>query len=167
MGKEIEVRQTRDAKLIDSLVKDKDVWPGLVDDSCPGPDEIDIASVVDKFIFLEVVSDGSASGVIIATKPNEDGVSEVHTILTATCRGRDAINAGKKAINWLFSNAECKRLESYCYSDSPHVYFFAKCCGFSCLRKRPHPVTRQGKPVDVFDLFLNNPTYSQKCQQSH
>ena len=134
-----------------------EIWEASVDDSCPPPEEVDVADAIDNLVFLAVESDGEVVGVFVSTLPDSSGSIEAHTMMTKKCRGRMAIEAGKKAIEWFFSNLGCKRIQSWCFSDAPNVIFFAKHCGFSFLRNRDRPVSRKGKQVEILEFYLDKP----------
>lgn len=60
----------------------------------------------------------------------EPGVFEVHTMLLPECRGQMAIVAGKMAMRFAFSLPDVLKLVSYCPTNMPEVYLFARMCGW-------------------------------------
>ena len=153
----ISIYPTRDPALINAIMRSPDVFDGSTDDSVQDPMSIDITVLIDRWVFLCVEMASEVVGVIVAIVKDLGVVYEVHTLLTAKCRGKNAIRAGREVAKWFFTNTPCQRLESYCFSDCPAAKFFARAVGFTMGESTPNPSTRHGKPVDLIHCFLAKP----------
>jgi len=97
--------------------------------------------------FLKVLVNGIASG-LFWFRPVGDEY-EGHAALEKNCRGKKAVIAGKKAVNYCFEKTGTKAVTSVFWSDNPAVGVFCKSLGMKFSHKEPWPNTRNGKPVEV------------------
>jgi RimJ/RimL family protein N-acetyltransferase len=82
---------------------------------------------------------------------------EAHTLMTKLCRGKSAIEAIKKARDWIFENTGFNEITSYAFTDSPQTSWIARVCGMVETGRRPHHTTRNGLPVDRINFSLLRP----------
>ncbi|MDE2098679.1 MAG: hypothetical protein KGL39_15600 [Patescibacteria group bacterium] len=129
------ITETRDDELVWQIselpeIKDRvtnDAWSALGDDVRRAHVRL-IVGNPDNHVFL-VRDDQRVVGCFIIDR-KEDGLFEVHTLLARSCRGAQAIRAGRQAIREAFKLPAVQRLVSYCPGNLPQTYFFAIYCGF-------------------------------------
>ena len=100
---------TRNRRLIEDVVKNRYVWPSIIDDSLIDPD-LFIAPIDDRqFTWLVVYDDNCLLGMFMAERCNLV-TYEVHTMLLRPAYGR-SVDIGKGALLWAFYNLDnCKRI---------------------------------------------------------
>lgn len=146
----ITVEPTTDEQYIKSVLLDPTIYQHMSDDSCPAePADLAGANIMAvPGFFLRALVDGVPAGVWWLTW-KDGGKVEAHTALTDICRGRAAIDATKKAIQWVFSNTEAKAITSFAWSDAPAVAWFCRAVGMKKNQTQDWPNTRQGKTVKI------------------
>jgi len=148
------VERTFDVALIDSIIRSPSIYADMCDDKCPKcPESVSVCAMIDALIFLAVRMDSVPVGCFIF-EPHETKFA-VHTALLPSCRGRRAIEAGHKALDWVFNNTECKEVSSYAFSDSPHVAWFARMVGLNAIGVESYPNPRAGKPVTITKFLIS------------
>jgi RimJ/RimL family protein N-acetyltransferase len=100
---------TTDRGLIEAVVKDRDVWPYVIDDSLTNPD-LFIAPVGDRqYTWVMVTEDSETLGMFMAQRMNYV-TYEVHTMLLKPAYGRST-EVGRLALEWAFNNLDnCRRI---------------------------------------------------------
>lgn len=151
----ITVEPTSDESYIKSVFLNPSIYADMKDDSSPSDPSVladrDIMGI--PGFFLRVLMDGVACGVFWLIR--KDGGVEAHTALLPTCRGRAAITATRKAMQWVFDNTDAAFIRSYAWSDSPAVAWFCRAVGLKPAERAPWPNTRNGASVDIQWFNLN------------
>lgn len=152
----ITVEPTTDEQYIKSVFLNPAIYRQMSDDSCPSdPSSLQATNIMAiPGFFLRALVDGVPAGVWWLIWKDGDKV-EAHTALTDICRGRAAIDATRKAIQWVFDNTEASAITSYAWSDSPAVAWFCRAVGMGRRDTKPWPNTRSGKPVDITYYSVN------------
>lgn len=149
MSERITVEPTTDESYIKSVFLNPDIYRQMSDDSCPADPwalrGVNIMSV--PGFFLKALVDGVPSGVWWLIWHGDK--VEAHTALSERCRGRDAIEATRKAIAWVFGNTKATAITSYSWSDAPAVKWFCRAVGMRETEKKPWHSPRNGKPVYI------------------
>lgn len=149
MNAQITVEPTADEQYIKSVFLNPIIYDQMRDDSCPilGED-LATARIMDvPGFFLRVLMGGLSVGCFWLIKKGSG--YEAHTALLPPCRGRSAVVAARKAIQWVFEHTGASEITSYAWSDSPAVRWFCRAAGLSERDTRPWPNTRGGNPVDI------------------
>ena len=146
----IRIEQTRDLKLVDQIVNDPKVYAGIADDKTPKRGELTMANIVQdpRNIILAVHGDEKLVGCFILLARGV-GVYEVHTCLLPACRGRDALTAARRGMDYMFMRTDAGMLCSYSWSSAPAAGLFARLAGMVEDWKKPAATTVKKKPVDV------------------
>lgn len=85
-----------------------------------------------------------------ATADGQDkGFHMVHTMLTRRCRGSDGIIAGKKAMDAVFSLDDVDELRSWCPTNNPESFYFARMCGWRKAGIAPEKWVKNGQPYEI------------------
>ena len=131
----LKITETRDWELAWHISQDPCVFDRITNDSWGA-----LESSVRKCHVELLVSNPRNHTLLVSndTEPvgcflldqKEPGVFEVHTMLLTACRGKSAIEAGKMAMKFAFSLVDVKKLVSYCPTNLPEVYLFARMCGW-------------------------------------
>jgi hypothetical protein len=153
----ITVEQTKDESYIKSVFLNPAIYQDMKDDSCPESPTM-LAGVDLRAIpgfFLRALVDGVPAGVWWLIWKGDK--VEAHTALLDNCRGRDAIRATKKAIEWVWANTGATAITSYAWSDSPAVHWFCRAVGMSPTEKKAWHATRNGHAVDITYFNINRP----------
>jgi hypothetical protein len=152
----ITVEPTTDEQYIKSVFLNPTIYSQMSDDSCPSqPSDLAGANIMAiPGFFLRAMIDGVPAGVWWLIWKEGDRV-EAHTALTDICRGRAAIEATKKAIQWVFENTDAEAITSYAWSDAPAVAWFCRAVGMSKSETKPWPNTRKSKPVEITYYSVN------------
>lgn len=164
----ITVEQTEDNTLIHQAFMDPDNFKAMRDDSCP-PDPSGYDDPVGKMrllpsIFLKAVVDGKFGGVWWLVR--QGTVIDVHTALMQNCRGRKAVEAAKKGIQWVWDHTDATEIRSYAWSDSPAVAWFCRIMGLKPVETKPWQATRDGRPVNITWFSLKREDVS-PCLPDH
>lgn len=138
----ITFRESHDPQEVDRLGRDPRIRPYMVHDGDPADVSFGalFASHPDTF-FLEASYDRTPCGGFLFVD------REVHTMLLPPLRGELAVEAGKKACDWLRENRGWGRMTSYCYSCHPQTLWFAKRVGFRRTETRDDGIAVNRKPV--------------------
>lgn len=157
MSPRITVEQTKDEFYIKSVFLNPTIYSQMKDDSCPVSPMIlqgvDIKAI--PGFFLRALVDGKPAGVWWLIWKGDS--VEAHTALLENCRGRDAIEATKRAIAWVWNNTQAKAITSYAWSDSPAVNWFCRAVGMKAGETKAWPNTRNGRAVDITYFAINRP----------
>lgn len=107
----MQIFRTYDANLADRILRDDDVFANSTDDHCPSKDKISLSSVLSNRnnLCLVVDIDGQPAGMFICIHCS-DHCYEGHIALLPACRGKDAIEAIRLAVNWVFLNTKATRI---------------------------------------------------------
>lgn len=145
----ITVDPTTDENYIKSVFLNPSIYASMKDDSCPSDPAVlwKWNAVSSGSIFLKVLIDSIPAGVFWLVWKGK--ALEAHTALLENCRGRTAIDATKKALEWVFKNTKAKAVTSYAWSDSPVVSWFCRAVGMTKTHSKPWPSKRDGKPVKI------------------
>lgn len=54
----------------------------------------------------------------------DGGTMKMHAVINQGCRGKIAVDAGKKAVTWVFENTDAKRIETKADKKKKHLLFF-------------------------------------------
>ncbi len=129
------VTETRDWQLVWHLSQHPAVKDRITDDAWTQfPHEV-LVRFVEHLVanpanhVLLVSLAGKPAGCFVLDSRG-DGLFEVHTMLLPSCRGADALAAGKQAIQSAFQLPGVEKLVSYCPAHLPEVYWYARMCGF-------------------------------------
>ena len=154
---EITVEPTTDEGYIKSVFLNPAIYLPMTDDSCPKePGSLMDAPIMEvPGFFMKALVGGVPAGVWwFIWKGNK---VEAHTALAENCRGRRAIIATKKVIEWVFGNTPAEAITSYAFSDSPAVGWFCRAVGLRATSTEVWPTTRNGNSVDVTHYEIQKP----------
>lgn len=133
---------SRDAAFLNRVVNDPSVLPwvnlGLF------PDGIDTKPLVenDRNLFLA----NEHGGFLLVDKG--DGIYEIHTQFLPEGRGRSAIEAGREAMRYVFTQTAIQALMTFCPLNNPQAAFLAKACGMNRFKT----VTQFGTEGDLYTI---------------
>jgi hypothetical protein len=129
MTNDLKISETRDAGLIWNLLCEREIFDCIPDNM--KPDKKSIVSLVENpaNIFLKVEKAGVFVGAfLLYAIAGTVGTFEVHTLLRI--KGRDAIAAGKAAMEHVFKLPGVEKLYSVCPAYNQKSYIFALLCGW-------------------------------------
>lgn len=153
----ITVDKTTDESYIKSVFLNPSIYQSMKDDSCPAEPSMlagtDIKAV--PGFFLRALVNGIPAGVWWLIWKGDK--LEAHTALLENCRGRDAIQATRKAMEWVWENTQARSISSYAWSDSPAVTWFCRAIGMSPDETKLWPCTRNGHEVTITYFSINRP----------
>lgn len=151
----VHVIQTLDLDYVADTLESPDVLPFVVDDSSPAMSHEQIVEGFHRIggLFLAVLRGTERVGAFWF-RLTEPATYEAHTMLLRSCRGRDAVEAGKAAIAWVFAHTDCTRIISHAFSDSPAVSWFCRKVGLTQYDRTKHSATRGGREVDFIRYHL-------------
>jgi hypothetical protein len=155
----IKVVPTFDAHLIDTMIRLPYIWSEITDDSCPkDPGVLDIPFIVKECVNLAVIHENEHGfdtlGVYILVPKNPSTI-EAHTLLTDRCRGAMAVEAGHRAMEWIWENTPYTEITSFTWSDRPHVAWYMNTLGFHKNSEEDWPQTRDGKKVKIWRYSIS------------
>jgi hypothetical protein len=156
--KELTVERTHDMAYVESVLRVPGIYENITDDSCPSVDELLETNQIENIpsIFLKVSLDKSPAGWYWLVWK---GVYlEAHTALLPNCRGRLAIEATKKAIDWVFANTPADGIRSYAWSDAPTSAWLCKRVGMVKENTEAWSATRKNSPVSITYYSLRRPS---------
>ena len=135
MNPNLSIEETLDWPEVWDIVKDSSVFVNICDDGWTAKPPLELREIVRgmvenpfNHVFLVMDKDERVGCFICYQK--DAGVFEVHTCLTTKCRGADAVQAGKMAMQQILSFNDVDRLVSYCPSNLPQAYVYARLVGF-------------------------------------
>lgn len=148
------IEPTTDSSYIQSVFTNLTIYSAMKDDACPAcPDFAFPALATLGGVFLKVMKDGADAGVFWFRPSGKN--MEAHTALLQNCRGRDAIQAARMAVEWIFRNTDTSRITSYAWSDAPAVSWFCRKVGLTHTHVEPWRNTRNGQPVNMAYFQIN------------
>jgi len=150
----ITIERTFSGDWCNRLAREPAIHAAISDDASPPAEQFDLTTTIrqpDNF-FLLVRRDGKAVGYFGLLK-RAPAIYEVHTVLSKACRGQSAIQAGCLARDWMFGNAPCLMLVSYCPDNTPQTLLFAKRCGFTLFGQLRHTHTKNGVPHNTTYVY--------------
>jgi hypothetical protein len=135
MKQTLSIAETRDASLVWQIASAPEVFERVTNDAWNAlgrhvqRTHVDILVANPKNHILLVLDAGVPVG-CFALDGKGDGLFEVHTMLLKSCRGANAIAAGKRAIEFAMRIEGVEKLVSYCPTTNPESYWYARICGF-------------------------------------
>lgn len=116
---DLRVVPSRDWHYFDALLRQPGLYEKLTDDATGKCGIISLRDIVwnPKHHFLLVQSsDGSSTlrhgcFVFLVTR---FGVYDAHVILQESCRGKNAVEAAKRAFSWMFDNTDAFQITTFC-----------------------------------------------------
>jgi hypothetical protein len=137
----MKIELTQDWAEIEQVMNAPEVLAGICHD---GKATVDMAELQQgNRIFLRVVQRDVTVGVFMLVRALP-GIYEVHTCLTAACRGAAAVRAGQLGADWMFVNTDAQRLYSFCPDSNRASLFYAYAVGFRHAFRRPEFWTKNG-----------------------
>lgn len=131
----ITIEETRNAKLVWEIASHPAMVDRVVNDTWGAFDretrQYHVILIVENPAnhVLLVRQDGKVCGCFVLDAKG-DGVLEVHTMLLPSCRGIDAIHAGKLAMQHAFKLEGVEKLISHCPENLPETLLYASLCGW-------------------------------------
>jgi hypothetical protein len=119
---------------------------------------VNIPFLVKECVNLSVVNDndhGSDAQGVFVFIPKSPTSCEAHTMLTDRCRGSNALEAGKMAIEWIWANTNFTEVTSFTFSDRPQISWYMRMLGLVKTSDEDWPNTRDGKPVKVLRYSIS------------
>lgn len=118
----------------------------------------DMLSPGNKAVRVSV--DGRSGGCFLCIQ-NEPRVYDIHTLLLRNCRGRRAVEAGRKGA-WLLFEHGAEALTATCPEHLPEVRWFAQAVGFHFVSRGKACWSYQGRPAECVFMRM---TKEDLCQQ--
>lgn len=144
----ITVTRTHDATLVHELLTHPDIWDASTDDGTPPVDEFE--PVMDDALFYLVPhADDLAMGIFLLL-PKTSTTFEWHTGILKEYRGKHAIEAVERGVEWMRDNAGALKLITWVETDARNVYIFAKACGFNVEGTSRAAVMKHGQLKDQY-----------------
>lgn len=150
----ISVNRCVDFRLLEKFLQDPEIYSKVIDDSAP---PVEQAFLSPEGLYLLVRKEGVPVG-FFGLQMRPDATYMVHTLLGKSCRGRDALTAGKLGTEWAFENTHTPALESVVIEGNRPAEWFARMCGFSVVGIENHSVPVNGNFVckKLFKLTRKN-----------
>lgn len=148
----ITLAQSFDVPLIDSIIRDESVFPFVNEDTITDPKDFTSEPLVfdANNYFFRVDLDGVCVGCFGFL-----GI-EMHTCLLKTCRGKNAVDAGRKVLGYFLSLSGAKEILSFAFKELPHTLWYAKQLGFSRYGKEiSNSIKRNGVGLTRINLRYN------------
>lgn len=150
----ITVLPTTDRGYVLSILTDPELYGAISDDTCPkDPQTLAEAFMSPHVRHLQVLKDGEPVGLFSFVLDSSH--FEMHTTLTEKCRGRSALDAGRKALQWALSQPECSKVKTNVLTDAPQALWYAHNLGFK-EEGLPESRMRRGIPVGLVHLTLDS-----------
>jgi hypothetical protein len=148
----ITVEPCVDTKYIDDVFAHPDVKSKIGCDRHPEMPSALLVMSVPGAVFLKISANGVPAGGALLWEVN--GRAEVHTALFPNLRGRDAVKAGRQALDWVRANKPWTVLHSSTFTNRPEVIWFALHCGFTRGATEPFFDTVNGERVITQHLSI-------------
>lgn len=139
----------RDANEVNDLMRDPSVYPHLIDDSCPPPEEYDAAPILadSKIYILGWFEDSKLVGLWLGYPLN--GITyQTHICISEGYRGGRVVRASIRAVRWMFDNSPCRKLVIFVPDCSTTVKIIAKAIGFEREGRLKNSFLRNGVLMD-------------------
>jgi RimJ/RimL family protein N-acetyltransferase len=167
-GVDIQIDFTQDAAWMDSIIRLPEVYEPMRFDGAPARKDMTVARAAaeGRHLFLRVRVDGQPVGFFMLERRGETREFEVHTQLSAACRGKLAIRAGRAAIDSAFQSGQVDLITSTCPDYNLQSLLFARLCGFERFGYRKTAFRRNGRQCGANLVCLSRKTWEErsKCQ---
>ncbi len=116
---------------VNALMRDPEIYPGIIDDSCPGPEDFDATEALenDEMYILGWHENNSLAGLWLL-HPWNAITYQVHVCMNAAYRGKSAIQGAEDAKRWMFENTRCRKIVALVPDYRSSVKIIAKAIGF-------------------------------------
>lgn len=150
----IEIEETKDFVILNKIIRDPSVYPFISADHSPEPNEYSVKGHVGlpENVFYLVKMHDNLVGCFIFTS------GEMHTCLLPDCRGKYAIEAGRKVII-KFEQEHPETITSFAWEEEPRTTWYANKLGFIAIgQSELSTYTRNGKNMTVIRYIKNRLT---------
>lgn len=159
LEQQIELERTRDLGLVWKTLTHPRIWPHIIDDSSPPPEEFRPIDP-DSVYYLKVSRADEFLGLFVLTF--QTGVCwEVHTALLPQARGRAAAAAARAAQAHLWRDTPCRRIVTTVPIYNRLALKFAKAAGMRSYGYNRASIMRGGRLWDQELLGISRDTGGQ------
>jgi hypothetical protein len=147
-------------RIVDDIVQEPAVFDMLVDDHSQG---FKGQSVGASFLSGPYTMLNPAPGVLFMLSPRTLTMFELHTMIKQEARGKSALQAARRAAEWVFKNTTCEKLITNVPTFNKPALAFALRFGFKREGLCTKSFRRDGKLYDQHLLGLEKGAFL--CQQ--
>ena len=139
------IERTFDSKVIDSVLKHKDIAPFIGDDSSG---KLDINyPIVDSIYYLAIYDDSDIAGIFAFVVIN--GITlDGHTNILPRFRGEKSIEAARLGLKWVFDNTKFVKINGSTPIYNKRAIAFNKKIGFEVEGINKGSIMKDGKLYD-------------------
>lgn len=152
----IEIKELTDLNKINEVILNPSVQDDISDDFSEG---MELSEIPKNIQFMGVYLNNTLHGFYMFVPQNSVTV-EVHTCLLPSLRGKNAIQAGRLAIAYIFSNY--KKIISYIPDGNKKAELYALLLGFKIEGINRESYLKNGKLIDMKLVGITKGEYS--CQ---
>lgn len=125
----------KDLDLANSILRHPDVYPFIRDDYSPTVEDFTAEPLLNmESVYFLLPAEGC---LFMLTPFITSTVYEGHTAVIPESRGKTAIQAGRDAIAWMFSNTRCEKIVGFFHEDNRRAIMWSIKVGM----KRTHLLT--------------------------
>ena len=148
--------------IINSIMLHPDVLESIKDDHSEAMNFDQLAEMVLR--SPQTIMLHPADGILFMLTPRTLTLFEVHTMIVPKARGIKAVEATKRATQWVFANTPCEKIITYVPEFNRPAKIFAKKMGMVDEGICTKSFKRNGKLIDQWVLGLEKEKFI--CQQS-
>jgi len=156
---QIEFNATHDAKWIAGLMSRPEIAESSFPDGIDALtlEQIEAALRSEKMNFIQIVVDGVAIGFFLLEL--KFPFMEIHTVISAEHRGKDAFSAARKFTGWCFDQYElCDELMTQVPTFNRQAALFAVRAGLKKSEKLGSAFTKHGRTEHMNIYIMNRST---------
>lgn len=143
----ITLEPTTDLAWLNSVLHDPSVWPWIVNDEVPdvSAEELIKAGVE----FVAVLKDGTKVGAFALHPEASGNGTQMHTCLLPSCRGRQAVEAGRLLLTQCLRRPECRAVTGFVPDDNRAAGWFARRIGLEPTGRLEAVWPRHGQKIGI------------------
>ena len=152
------INRTFDANLIDGILNHKSIKPHIGDDSTTSKDIY--YPIKDHLIYLTT----ECKSLLFVGFPVNSYTLDAHTAVLPELRGKQAVKAGKAAIDWVFNNTKYIKIVGATPSDNKLAMRFNRLIGLNREGVCKESIVRGGRLIDRIYYGVERKRWESKQQ---
>lgn len=134
---------------VNALMRDPEIYPFIIDDSCPAPEEFDATEALEnRRIYTAGWYEHDKLVGLWMGIPWSFIMYQVHICISVLYRGRAMVEATEDAIKWMFMSSPCRKMIALVPNNNKRMKMAMKALGFDREGRLKGSYLKDGELID-------------------